>query len=71
MISGTFKVAASDDARFTAGSEYSLSIDPSVTLDVVETITAVAVPTQPSAPTGTDTSTTIPSAAGSSVAATA
>jgi len=52
MISGTYTVTTSDDARFVAGSTYPLTIDdPGIELTIVESVTAsvpVATTTTPS-----------------------
>lgn len=57
-VTGTFTVTSSDDPRFTAGTSYPLTVDSSVTLDVVESVTA----TVPAPPATTET-TTQPAAA--------
>ena len=53
-VSGTFTVETSDDPRFSAGTSYPLTVDASVTLDVIESVTA----TVPAPPATVDTTTT-------------
>lgn len=44
MISGHLIIETSDDPRFIGGKSYPISIDQSVTLDVIESVTASVTP---------------------------
>jgi len=61
MLNGTFTVTTSTDPRFIPGDSYPLTIDASVELTIVESVTAI-IPTAPvgaaaPAPASTDTTT--------------
>jgi hypothetical protein len=68
MVGGTFKVETSDDTRFVVGETYPLTIDATVQLDVVESVTATVAPAPVITPPVSEPALPVASSAGSTPA---